>query len=116
LAVVSARDAFWNGRRRAARRLVQVAAVAAGVVALRLLLGVWPAAVILATVVLIWFVAGLATLEARVFCHRPAHRRQVPAPSAQLGDHVAFARALTAVARAYLAECERQEAGRWPTR
>jgi hypothetical protein len=115
--VVSARDAFGNGRRRAARRLVQVVvAVAAGVVALRLLLGVWPAAVMLAAVVLVWFVAGLATLEARVFCHRPAYRRQVPVPSAQLGDHVAFARALTAVAEAYLAECERQEAGRWPTR
>jgi hypothetical protein len=115
--VVSTRDAFGNGRRRAARRLVQVVvAVAAGVVALRLLLGVWPAAVMLAAVVLVWFVAGLATLEARVFGDRPVDRRRLPMPSAQPGDHVAFARALTEVSAAYLAECERQEAGRWPTR
>jgi hypothetical protein len=96
--------------------VVRVAVVAVGVVALRLLLGVWPAAVMLATVLLIWLAAGWANLEARVFGHRPVDRRQTPVPSTQPGDHVAFARALTAVAAAYLAECERQEAERWPTR
>jgi hypothetical protein len=57
-------------------------------------------------------VAIWSRIEARVFAPRrppypipPVPDRTGMAP----GDHVAFARALTAVATAYLAECERQE-------
>jgi hypothetical protein len=54
----------------------------------------------------------LAAVEARVFDRpRPTPPAVIPrrAPGLTAGDHTAFARALTAVATAYLTECERRE-------
>jgi hypothetical protein len=55
-------------------------------------------------------IAGMAAVEARVFDRDRHHQAVVvtrqPEPSP---DHVAFARALTAVATAYLSACEREE-------
>jgi hypothetical protein len=72
-------------------------------------LGVWAGAALVALAALVGLIAGWAAVEARAFdCHRPSSpsaRRTLGAPA----DHVAFARALTAVATAYLTECERQE-------
>ena len=90
------------------RRFTTGVAVVGLVAAVRVVLGVWPAAVAVAAVAVVGLVAGWALVEARA-----SDRRSRPGVErVQLADHVAFARALTAVAAAYLAECERQEARR----
>jgi lysylphosphatidylglycerol synthetase-like protein (DUF2156 family) len=98
--------------RRLARRAATVAAALALVLAVRAALGVWAAAVLVALAAVAGLIAGWAAVEARVF-DRPRPARPVPmprrVPGLSAGDHTAFARALTAVATAYLTECERQE-------
>jgi hypothetical protein len=104
--------------RRTAHRAAKPAAAVALVLVVRGLLGVWAAAVLVALVAVAGLIAGWAALEARVFDHpRPRHEppaltpTEIPrrAPGLNAADHTAFARALTAVATAYLTECERQE-------
>jgi hypothetical protein len=78
----------------------------------RQLLGVWVTAGLVAVVLTTALVAAWSRFEARAFAPRrpPSPIPPVPRRSRLVpGDHVAFARALTAVATAYLAECERQE-------
>jgi hypothetical protein len=80
--------------------------IMAGVVVIagRALLGPWPTAVLLAGAGLWWGLALWARIERHD--HGPAVRPgQVAAPP---DGHVMFARALAAVATAYLAECERE--------
>ena len=92
--------------RRAARRLVAVADAVAVVLVVRAVLGVWATAGLLAVVAVAGLIAGWAAVEDRCF------RRAAPRPPARelpVTDHVAFARALAAVATAYLTACERQE-------
>jgi hypothetical protein len=79
-------------------------------VAVRAVAGVWVTAALVAAASLAGLLAGWAAVEARAF------PRSHAAAAGQLGpqgpgasDHLAFARALTAVATAYLAHCERQE-------
>jgi UPF0716 family protein affecting phage T7 exclusion len=96
-----------------ARRAVRRAAKAFAVVVLLFLvgsvLGVWIAAALVALVAVAGLIAGWAAVEARAFDHhRRSARVAVRAPGTS-ADHVAFARALSAVATAYLTECERQE-------
>jgi hypothetical protein len=105
--------------RRAARRLARRAATAAAalalVLAVRAVLGVWAAAALVALALVAGLIAGWAAVEARIFDRpRPAPPVLTPprAPRLTAGDHTAFARALTAVAAAYLTECERQEGNR----
>jgi hypothetical protein len=93
--------------RRVGRVGLAVLNVAAVVVVVRAVAGAWVAALVVAPVLLGLLVAGWAVVEARLFDRRPG-AVVVRRPAE---DHVAFARALTAVAAAYLAECER-EAGR----
>ena len=92
-----------------ARALGALVGAMAVVAAVRVLFGVWAAAVVGATILVAGVLVCWAAVEARAFDRRrpclPARRT----PATPLGDHVAFARALTAVATAYLAECERQE-------
>jgi hypothetical protein len=84
-------------------------AVVVLVFVVRSVLGVWVAAALIALVAVVGLIAGWAAVEARAFDH---HRRSaqvvVPSPGTA-ADHLAFARALSAVATAYLTECERQE-------
>jgi hypothetical protein len=100
---------------RLARRAATVAAALALVLVVRVVLGVWAAAGLVALALVAGLIAGWVALEARVFDRpRPSPpvliSRRVPGLTA--GDHTAFARALTAVATAYLTECERQEGNR----
>jgi hypothetical protein len=97
--------------RRSARRVTWAAALAVVVVVVRAALGVWVAAVLVALAAVAGVIAALAAIEARVFDRPrlPAAPVVVPAPGLDTSDHVAFARALTAVAAAYLTACERQE-------
>jgi hypothetical protein len=78
--------------------------VAAAVAILRAVAGPWVAALVVAPVLLALLVVGWAVVEARLF-DRPSGAVVV---GRRAEDHVAFARALTAVAAAYLAECERE--------
>jgi hypothetical protein len=98
--------------RRLARRAATVAAALALALAVRAVLGVWAAALLGAVALTAGLIAGWAAVEARVF-DRPRPSPPVlmprPVPGLTAGDHTAFARALTAVATAYLTECERQE-------
>jgi hypothetical protein len=96
--------------------LVRGAAAVAGVMAVRLVAGVWITAVAVAGLAVVGLVAGWAAIERRAFPRRPAPPAPVPvgprAPGRAAGDgtrHVAFARALSTVAAAYLAECERDQ-------
>ena len=89
-----------------------MAAALALVVEVRVVLGVWAAAGLVALAAVAGLIAGWAAVEARVFDRpRPSPPVLIPrrAPGPTAGDHTAFARALTAVATAYLTECERQE-------
>jgi hypothetical protein len=90
-----------------ARRLTTAAAVVGLLVGLRLVAGVWITATVTGGLVTVGLVAGLAALERRVFAHRPA-TPPVTGPRGP-GRHTEFARALTAVAAAYLAECQANE-------
>jgi hypothetical protein len=115
--VVTVRHLRFGPRaRRAARRTARRAASTAAAVALvflvRALLGVWATAALVALVAMAGLIAGWAAVEARVFDRpRPSPPVLIPrrAPGLTAADHAAFARALTAVATAYLTECERQE-------
>jgi hypothetical protein len=85
-------------------------------VVLRVVAGVWITAVAVAALAVVGLVAGWAAIERRAFPRRPAAPVTVlvgpPGPGRATGDgarHVAFARALTTVAAAYLAECERDQ-------
>jgi hypothetical protein len=97
--------------RRSARRVTWAAALAVVAVVVRAALGVWVAAGLVALVAVAGVIAALTAIEARVFDRprRPPASVVVRAPGLDASDHVAFARALTAVAAAYLTECERQE-------
>jgi hypothetical protein len=94
---------------RLARRAVSVAAAVGLVVAVRDVLGVWVAAGLLALAAVVGLLAGWASVEARAFPRPGAGTPVARGPGAGPADHVAFARALAAVAAAYLSECERQE-------
>jgi hypothetical protein len=100
--------------RRAARRTAAAAVTVAVLVVVRAAVGVWACAALISLVTVAGLVAGWAVVEARVF---PPSTPPSPGPGPcgprgpglTAGDHVEFARALTTVAAAYLAECERQE-------
>jgi hypothetical protein len=96
--------------------LVRGAAIVTALMVLRLVAGVWITAVAAAALAVVGLVAGWAAVERRAFPRRPAGPVSVPVgpriPGRAAGDgarHVAFARALTTVAAAYLAECERDQ-------
>jgi hypothetical protein len=105
---VMARAGAW----RSVRRVVGLALV---VVTVRVLAGVWAAAVLGAVVVMVGLLAGWASVERRVTERVRARPvvvdggpRGPGAPDAGAG-HVAFARGLAGLAAWYLAECERQD-------
>jgi hypothetical protein len=86
-----------------ARRLTTGAVVVGLLVGLRLVAGVWITATVIAGLVTVGLVAGLAVLERRVFACRPV----APVVAGPRGPgHTEFARALAAVAAAYLAQCQ----------
>jgi hypothetical protein len=87
-----------------ARRLTTAAALVGLAVGLRLLAGAWITATVTGGLVTVGLVAGLAALERRVFPRRPA--TPLVADPRGPGRHTDFARALAAVAAAYLAECQ----------
>jgi hypothetical protein len=100
------------GARRSLRRVVGLVLV---VVTVRVLAGVWTAAVLGAVVVTVGLLAGWAAVERRVTERaraRPMVVERGPRgpgrPDAGAG-HVAFARGLAGLAAWYLAECERQD-------
>ena len=95
-----------------ARRLT-TAAVVGLLVGLRLVAGVWITATVTGGLVTVGLVAGLAAVERRVFARRPA--TPLVAGPRRPGRHTEFARALAAVAAAYLAECEAddEQRGMW---
>jgi len=105
--VVNIRSRPGPRARRAVRRGAKAFAVVVLVFVVRLVLGVWIAAALIALVAVAGLIAGWAAVEARAFDQRRSARVVVRAPGTA-ADHVAFARALTAVATAYLTECERQ--------
>src|SRR5262245_28353317 len=88
-------------------RATRLAAVALAVIVARDLCGPWPTAIVLAAV---GHACGL-----RAWARWETHNRKAPAGEvvtvrrdAVPDGHVAFARALAAVAAAYRAECERE--------
>ena len=94
------------------RRLVRACVLVALVVIARHLGGVWVAAGIVALAGVVGLIACLAALDAwaadRHRCSPPATTVLVPDRVAgEAAGHLAFARALAAVAAAYVAECER---------
>jgi len=100
--VVTTALSRWFGR-----VLPVVLPVAAG----RLVFGAWPTAVVVAAVVMWWGLRAWAGVEARARRRGAAVaiRATDPLRSSRVAAvHVAFARALTAVADAYLTECERE--------
>jgi hypothetical protein len=95
---------------RTRRTLTWGATTTGALVAAGVTLGPWALALLVAFAATGGLVAGWAAVEARVFpptLPPAASTGDDPGPGS--GDHVAFARALTAVAATYLAECERQE-------
>jgi UPF0716 family protein affecting phage T7 exclusion len=96
--------------RRAGRRLVVAAMALAVLVAVRAVAGVWVTAGLVAAASLAGLLAGWAAVEARAFPRsHAAVAGQLRPRGPGASDHLAFARAFTAVAAAYLAHCERQE-------
>ena len=99
------------GARRSLRRVVGLVLV---VVTVRVLGGVWAAAVLGAVVVMVGLLTGWAAVERRVTERvraRPVVERGPRGPGrpdAGAG-HVAFAWGLAGLAAWYLAECERQD-------
>jgi hypothetical protein len=97
------------------RHLARPLTVVVVVVLMRCWLGVWPTAVVLATVGTAGLLAVWAEAERRLFAPPPSRaqlverRPQASERGLDPAGHAAFARALTAVAAAYLTECERQE-------
>ena len=98
------------GARRSVRRAVGLVLI---VVTVRVLAGVWTAAVLGAVVVTAGLLAGWAAVERRGterVLARPAVVERGPRGPGRLdGEHAAFARGLAGLAAWYLAECERQE-------
>jgi hypothetical protein len=91
---------------RRAFRGVRLAVEAVIVVAAsRNVLGVWPTSAALAFIGLWWGLQGWQRIETSAF---PGRSAPVPAGRSPVGPagHAAFARALAAVADAYLSECE----------
>lgn len=94
-----------------ARRLAAVVLI---VIAVRLMLGVWPAALAGAVVALVVLVRALGALDRHTTRPRPAPAPVVPVghrptPLPQLdGQHLTFARGLAGLADWYLTECERE--------
>jgi hypothetical protein len=95
--------------RRPGRVVCRAAAGLVVVVACRALLGWWGVAVLLAAAVVAAFIAAMAAVEARASKRRRVPLALMPVPVVNRRDHVAFARALTAVASAYLSACERED-------
>ena len=101
------------GRRRWVRRVVGLVLV---VVTVRAWAGVWPAALLGATVATVGLLVAWAAVERRV-TERVRARPPVvvvergPRRVEHEAGHVAFARGLAGLAAWYLAECERQERG-----
>jgi hypothetical protein len=95
--------------RLAIHRVAPAAVAVALVVVVRAVLGVWAAAALVALAAMVGLIAGWAAVEARAFDRRRPSPPAVVRASGATGDHLAFARALSAVAAAYLTECERQE-------
>jgi hypothetical protein len=94
--------------RHTTHRAAAVLAVALAVVVARLIFGSWPTAIAVAAAGMWWGLRAWSRIEHRT---RPAEARApqlVQAARPAAGGHVAFARALTVVAAAYLAECERE--------
>ena len=94
------------------RRLVQACALVVLVVLARHLGGVWVATGIVALAGVVGVIACLAALDAwaadRHRCSPPTTTVPVPdRPPGEAADRLAFARALAAVAAAYVAHCER---------
>jgi hypothetical protein len=100
------------GTRRSLRRVVGLVLI---VVTVRVLAGVWPAALFGAVVVTVGLLAGWAAVERRMTERVRARppvvvvERGPRGPGRLDGEHVAFARGLAGLAAWYLAECERQE-------
>lgn len=109
-----------NVTRRSASGLVQlgrrpVVAVPVLVLMVRVLLGVWPAALAGAVAATVGLLFGLAALDRRA---RPVGRgsrvevvevvQAGPRPRSGGGVHVEFARGLSGLADWYLSECERE--------
>jgi len=83
------------------------------IIVARAVCGPWPTAIVVAAASTWWGLLAWARIEAH--SRRASGCRAVEVavptrPAGPVGGHVAFARALAAVAAAYLAECE-QEAG-----
>jgi hypothetical protein len=99
------------GRRRWVRRVVGPVLV---IVTVRAWAGVWPAALLGATVATVGLLVAWAAVERRV-TERVRARPPVvvvergPRRVEHEAGHVAFARGLAGLAAWYLAECERQE-------
>jgi hypothetical protein len=93
------------------RCLVRACVLVALVVVVRHLAGVWVAAAIVALAGVVGLIACLAALDAWSgdrHCCSPSATVVVPDRSiGEAADRLAFARALAAVASAYVAECER---------
>jgi hypothetical protein len=89
---------------------MRLAATVVVVLAAHGAVGWWAVAVAIAIAAVAGVIAGMAAVEARVFDRdrRPqavvVTRWTEPSP-----DHTTFARALTAVAAAYLSACERED-------
>ena len=100
-----------GGRRPLVRRVVGLVLV---VVTVRAWAGVWPAALLGATVATVGLLVAWAAVERRV-TERVRARPPVvvvergPRRVEHEAGHVAFARGLAGLAAWYLAECERQE-------
>ena len=100
------------GTRRSLRRVVGLVLI---VVTVRVLAGVWPAALFGAVVVTVGLLAGWAAVERRISERLRARppvvvvERGPRGPGRLDGEHVAFARGLAGLATWYLAECQRQE-------
>jgi hypothetical protein len=89
---------------------VRLVAALVVVVATRAVLPWWAVGVLAGVAVVAAVIAGMAAIEARVFdrdrgCPVVVVARRPEATP----DHAAFARALTAVATAYLSACERED-------
>ena len=97
--------------RRRLRRLAKIGGAFAVFAGVRAVLGPVAAAVLTGMALVAVVIAAFAAVEARAFERRRALPRAVIPyrPAANDLDHAAFARALTAVAAAYLTACEREE-------
>jgi hypothetical protein len=93
------------------RRLAKISVAFAVFAGVRIVLGPVAAAVLTGVAAVAVVIAAFAAVEVRASDRRRALARSVVPyrPAANELDHAAFARALTAVAAAYLTACEREE-------